>query len=174
MSVPHTPLTRIPNNYYSRQQLLSNRLDCACTFSPRTIPKSTLSFFVVDAEHHNVEQDSFDYLNNVDSLKSLDKERMRRMRIGLANKGRVPWNKGRKHTAGTLHSSLFYHFWIILLFKWFIMKPIAETRERIRMRTLEALKDPKVKSSKSLCLDWSLPLFLCSHHSLTCLIVEMI
>lgn len=118
MSVPHTPLTHIPNNYYSRQQLLSNRLDCACTFSPPTIPKSTLSFSA-DAEHHNVEQDSFDYLNNVDSLKSLDKERMRRMRIGLANKGRVPWNKGRQHT--------------------------AETRERISMRTLEALKDPKVR-----------------------------
>ena len=28
------------------------------------------------------------------------KERERRKKIGLANKGKVPWNKGRKHTAG--------------------------------------------------------------------------
>ncbi|CAL0303740.1 unnamed protein product [Lupinus luteus] len=58
-----------------------------------------------------------------DSLKSLSeevlKERIRRMRIGLANKGKVPWNKGRKHT--------------------------AETRERIRKRTLEALRSPEVR-----------------------------
>lgn len=30
-----------------------------------------------------------------------DKNEMeRRMKIGLANRGRVPWNKGKKHTAG--------------------------------------------------------------------------
>ncbi|KAE9592877.1 putative nuclease associated modular domain 3 [Lupinus albus] len=77
--------------------------------------------------------DSYDesYLNNGnevvvgfgDSLEYLSgevlKERTRRMRIGLANKGKVPWNKGRKHT--------------------------AETRERIRLRTLEALRNPKVR-----------------------------
>lgn len=42
----------------------------------------------------------------------------RRKKIGLANKGRVPWNKGKKHR--------------------------AETRELISQRTKEALKDPKV------------------------------
>lgn len=48
-----------------------------------------------------------------------DKNEMeRRQKIGLANKGRVPWNKGKKHTAGT--------------------------RELISQRTKEALKDPKV------------------------------
>lgn len=39
-----------------------------------------------------------------DSLETQDsktlKERIRRMKIGQANKGRVPWNKGRKHSAG--------------------------------------------------------------------------
>ncbi|KAK1288382.1 hypothetical protein QJS10_CPB19g01997 [Acorus calamus] len=29
-----------------------------------------------------------------------DRERLRRMRISKANKGNVPWNKGRKHSAG--------------------------------------------------------------------------
>lgn len=74
--------------------------------------------------------DLSDYLSNGNGVVALGdslseevlKERIRRMRIGLANKGKVPWNKGRKHS--------------------------AETRERIRQRTLEALRDPKVKSSK--------------------------
>lgn len=48
------------------------------------------------------------------------KETQRRIKIGLANKGRIPWNKGRKHT--------------------------AETRAKIKQRTLEAIRNPKVKS----------------------------
>ncbi|KAI3789544.1 hypothetical protein L2E82_02343 [Cichorium intybus] len=55
-----------------------------------------------------------------------DKNEMeRRQKIGLANKGRVPWNKGKKHTAGT--------------------------RELISQRTKEALKDPKVRKKMSEC-----------------------
>ncbi|CAA7410154.1 unnamed protein product [Spirodela intermedia] len=46
-------------------------------------------------------------------------EIQRRQKIGLANKGKVPWNKGRQHS--------------------------PETRERIRRRTIEALRDPKVR-----------------------------
>ncbi|KAK4771197.1 hypothetical protein SAY87_031729 [Trapa incisa] len=40
-------------------------------------------------------------------------------KIGLANKGKVPWNVGRKHS--------------------------GVTRDRIRQRTREALRDPKVR-----------------------------
>ncbi|KAF9615695.1 hypothetical protein IFM89_026110 [Coptis chinensis] len=48
-----------------------------------------------------------------------EKEKLRRMRISHANKGNVPWNKGRKHS--------------------------AETLQRIRERTRIAMQDPKVK-----------------------------
>ncbi|XP_062096977.1 uncharacterized protein LOC133802641 isoform X1 [Humulus lupulus] len=62
-------------------------------------------------------------INWNDSFKSLSskeiKERKRREKIGLANKGKVPWNKGRKHS--------------------------AETRARIKQRTIEALNNPKVR-----------------------------
>lgn len=47
-------------------------------------------------------------------------ETERRRKIGFANKGRTPWNKGKKHS--------------------------AETRKKIKQRTIEALSDPKVKS----------------------------
>ncbi|XP_038897968.1 uncharacterized protein LOC120085828 [Benincasa hispida] len=52
-----------------------------------------------------------------------DKELQRRKKIGLANKGRVPWNKGKKHN--------------------------LETRKRIKQRTIEALRDPKVRRKMS-------------------------
>ncbi|GFZ05130.1 hypothetical protein Acr_17g0007020 [Actinidia rufa] len=51
------------------------------------------------------------------------KEIRRRRKIGLANRGKVPWNKGKKHS--------------------------KETCERIRHRTKEAMMDPKVKSCKN-------------------------
>lgn len=99
------------------------RLTFVCS-SQRVFPIEDLQISVDDgqvsqAQEHNhsklsVESTEESYLNNgnevvglSDSLKSLSKkvlkERIRRMKIGLANKGRVPWNKGRRHTAGTLH-----------------------------------------------------------------------
>ncbi|CAN6820343.1 unnamed protein product [Brassica oleracea] len=51
------------------------------------------------------------------------KEEERRRKIGLANKGKVPWNKGIKHT--------------------------QDTRRRIKQRTIEALRNPKVRDKMS-------------------------
>lgn len=36
-----------------------------------------------------------------------DKEEERRRKIGLANKGKVPWNKGKKHSEGKERSIFF-------------------------------------------------------------------
>ncbi|KAK1414346.1 hypothetical protein QVD17_30090 [Tagetes erecta] len=66
--------------------------------------------------------------NNLVIEKRSDKDKNeieRRRKIGLANKGRVPWNKGKRHT--------------------------QETRDLISQRTKEALKDPKVRKKMSEC-----------------------
>ncbi|XP_039122442.1 uncharacterized protein LOC120258995 [Dioscorea cayenensis subsp. rotundata] len=53
------------------------------------------------------------------SIEMDDREKLRRMRISKANKGNVPWNKGRKHS--------------------------EETLRKIRERTRIAMQDPKVR-----------------------------
>ncbi|PKA53350.1 hypothetical protein AXF42_Ash010080 [Apostasia shenzhenica] len=58
-----------------------------------------------------------------DNARGSDKELERRRRIGLANRGRTPWNKGIKHN--------------------------EETRELIKKRTIETLRDPKVRRKMS-------------------------
>ncbi|RDX84182.1 hypothetical protein CR513_34806, partial [Mucuna pruriens] len=140
MSVSFSALSHISNT--DSRLLYANMGDCTCAFSPPTTlqvlplaktatPKLT---FVCSSQRvlpigdpSSVSVVSSDFLENGnggvglgDSLsEEVLKERIRRMRIGLANKGKVPWNKGRKHS--------------------------AETRERIRQRTIEALRDPKVR-----------------------------
>ncbi|XP_031488680.1 uncharacterized protein LOC116256443 isoform X2 [Nymphaea colorata] len=52
-------------------------------------------------------------------------EMERRRKISEANKGKVPWNKGKRHS--------------------------IETRELIKRRTLEALRDPKVRKKMVEC-----------------------
>ncbi|KAK9092873.1 hypothetical protein Syun_027784 [Stephania yunnanensis] len=52
-----------------------------------------------------------------------DKEIERRRKIGRANKGKVPWNKGITHS--------------------------SETCKRIKQRTIEALRDPKIRKKMS-------------------------
>ncbi|XP_052733836.1 uncharacterized protein LOC108339160 isoform X1 [Vigna angularis] len=132
--------------------LLPTMVDCTCAFYPpatlqvlplvraapanltfvcssqRVLPIEELQLSDADdGDPSDAIVDYSDYFNNGDGVVGFDdslseevlKERIRRMRIGLANRGKVPWNKGKKHS--------------------------AETRERIRQRTIEALRDPKVR-----------------------------
>ncbi|CAK9147947.1 unnamed protein product [Ilex paraguariensis] len=78
-----------------------------------------LSFILSEEKTSNEETQLDSIPNTKESFNFEDlKESQRRRKIGLANKGKVPWNKGKRHS--------------------------AETRERIRPRTKEAMKDPKV------------------------------
>ncbi|WZZ64553.1 hypothetical protein YC2023_075923 [Brassica napus] len=66
----------------------------------------------------------YNVFENQDKPKDIEadrkvKEEERRRKIGLANKGKIPWNKGRRHT--------------------------EDTRRRIKERTIEALRNPKVR-----------------------------
>ncbi|KAK7405317.1 hypothetical protein VNO78_06535 [Psophocarpus tetragonolobus] len=135
MSVSFPTLSHIPNT--DSGLLLTNTVDSTCPFYPPTAlqvlplakaapPKLTFvcsSQRVLPIEELQLSADGDGDRASVgvgDSLsEEVLKERIRRMRIGLANKGKVPWNKGRKHS--------------------------AETRQRIRQRTIEALRDPKVR-----------------------------
>ncbi|XP_030466770.2 uncharacterized protein LOC115685789 [Syzygium oleosum] len=54
-----------------------------------------------------------------DSMEEFERENLRRTRISRSNKGKAPWNKGKKHS--------------------------AETIQRIRERTKLAMQNPKVK-----------------------------
>lgn len=80
------------------------------------------SYFDKDPSDKEIHTNNFVFEKRSDKDKN---EIERRQKIGLANKGRIPWNKGKKHT--------------------------AETRELIRQRTKEALRDPKVRRKMSEC-----------------------
>lgn len=45
---------------------------------------------------------SLDFSDDEPEVALQDCEKLRRMRISKANKGNMPWNKGRKHSAGNL------------------------------------------------------------------------
>ncbi|KAF3773488.1 hypothetical protein EJ110_NYTH55211 [Nymphaea thermarum] len=62
-------------------------------------------------------------------------EMERRRKISEANKGKIPWNKGKLHSNVTMSTLL----------------PHVETRELIKRRTLEALRDPKVRKKMVEC-----------------------
>lgn len=77
-----------------------------------------------------------------------DKELERRRKIGVGNKGRVPWNKGRKHSAGDYHRDFVFLSKCMNFLNSSILNSLmtfAETRERIKQKTREALSNPKVK-----------------------------
>ncbi|CAN8288128.1 unnamed protein product [Cochlearia groenlandica] len=86
------------------------------------------SLYNVFGKHNNIKAKAMEKSSESDSLLVLDdskkvKEDERRRKIGLANKGKVPWNKGKKHS--------------------------QDTRRRIKQRTIEALRNPKVRKKMS-------------------------
>lgn len=98
-------------------------------FSIQSSPEKSESEKILDADDEHQEGNlEIDICNRIDDASGsaestsaiCDREMQRRRKIGVANKGRVPWNKGRTHS--------------------------KETRERISKRTVEALNDPKVMS----------------------------
>ncbi|KAG0465572.1 hypothetical protein HPP92_019736 [Vanilla planifolia] len=77
---------------------------------------------------HDLEEDLMNKCTNDSELSRntvavCNRELERRRKIGVANRGRTPWNKGRTHS--------------------------KETIELIKKRTIEALKDPKVRKKMS-------------------------
>ena len=112
--------------------------------APLTSTQSPLQFGIL-LDDIGQNEDSID--ESLKSPKSTKKrvikheiEIQRRKKIGLANKGKVPWNKGRQHSPGM------FQFYFSISFKFFIdiISLHIETRERIRRRTIEAMSDPKV------------------------------
>lgn len=67
-----------------------------------------------------ISRSEFDELKEIGTVKSMDRvEEIRRRRIGSANAGKTPWNKGRKHR--------------------------KETIEKIRATTLKHMQDPEYR-----------------------------
>ncbi|KAI5333082.1 PREDICTED: stress response [Prunus dulcis] len=97
--------------------------DMAEKFDILNICHSILGMNSYEKQSSMWEVQSMHHTDSPDSISKEEKERQRRKKIGLANKGRVPWNKGRKHS--------------------------SETCKRIKQRTIEALKDPKVRKKMS-------------------------
>lgn len=68
-----------------------------------------------------------------------ERERLRRLRISSANKGKVPWNKGRKHSPGAV-AEVKHHL------RTPDIHTCTETIAKIRERTKAAMRRPDVKS----------------------------
>ncbi|XP_010479878.1 PREDICTED: inner centromere protein isoform X1 [Camelina sativa] len=92
----------------------------------KSVGSSLCNVFEIHSREVNpscFEVKAMDKDTEADSDRKVIKEEERRRKIGLANKGKVPWNKGRKHT--------------------------EDTRRRIKQRTIEALRNPKVRKKMS-------------------------
>lgn len=87
-------------------------LDSIRQLELKSVGSSLYNVFKIDSKEVNpslFEVKAMDKDTEADSLVSDDKlsdrkvkEEERRRKIGLANKGKVPWNKGKKHSEGTV------------------------------------------------------------------------
>ncbi|XP_074557538.1 uncharacterized protein LOC141813468 [Curcuma longa] len=114
------------NNQQAKRQILQslsldNRhrqfMTAVATTSPRCLIPSDCDAKILLVSDLDVQEVQVESTNDEDEID--DRERLRRTRISKANKGNVPWNKGKKHS--------------------------AETLRRIREGTKLAMQNPKVK-----------------------------
>ncbi|CAM8987162.1 unnamed protein product [Rhodiola kirilowii] len=105
----------------AKQKVTSTAAGASCFVNENSNKRHTLidqAFLYGEVE---VDDDDPDQLSGADN----QTEMLRRKRIGLANKGKIPWNKGVTHN--------------------------EETRQKIKQRTIEALKNPEVRKKMSEC-----------------------
>lgn len=120
-------------------------ISCKRLYSCRAVKK--------DPNQRDISSDLLEEANataDVLNVDSKDAKETQMDKISHGNKGRVPWNKGRKHSEGKYFQSSAYRD-LFSIGLWGLISAMnrAETRERISRNTKEALKDPKVKSCKN-------------------------
>ncbi|KAJ6706182.1 NUMOD3 MOTIF FAMILY PROTEIN EXPRESSED [Salix purpurea] len=108
-------------NAFERSKL---QIKAVATFEPKSLVRKGDGKRKTSLENEQIASNSDTLLAQVDSsgedsMALDDKEKLRRKRISNANKGNMPWNKGRKHS--------------------------PETLQKIRERTKLAMQDPKIK-----------------------------
>ncbi|KAG5248821.1 stress response protein [Salix suchowensis] len=108
-------------NAFERSKL---QIKAVATFEPKSLVRKGDGKRKTSPENEQIAANSDTLLAQVDSsgedsMALDDKEKLRRKRISNANKGNMPWNKGRKHS--------------------------PETLQKIRERTKLAMQDPKIK-----------------------------
>ncbi|KAF9685370.1 hypothetical protein SADUNF_Sadunf03G0047500 [Salix dunnii] len=108
-------------NAFERSKL---QIKAVATFEPKSLVRKGDGKRKTSLENEQNAANSDNLLAQVDSsgedsMALDDKEKLRRKRISNANKGNMPWNKGRKHS--------------------------PETLQKIRERTKLAMQDPKIK-----------------------------
>ncbi|KAG6520397.1 hypothetical protein ZIOFF_017447 [Zingiber officinale] len=114
------------NNQHAKRQILQSLslddirrrfMTAVATTSPRCLIPSDCDAKIVLVSDSDAQEVQVESTNDEDEID--ERERLRRARISKANKGNVPWNKGKKHS--------------------------AETLRRIREGTKLAMQNPKVK-----------------------------
>lgn len=97
------------NNQQAKRQILQSLplgdrhrqfMTAVATTTPRCLIPSDHDAKILLVSDSDVQEVQVESTNDEDEID--ERERLRRTRISKANKGNVPWNKGKKHSAGTV------------------------------------------------------------------------